>query len=299
MPIKTKDTYGDKIFHIVNTTIITLLFCLVIFPLIYVLSASFSDPNAVIQGKVWLWPVGFTFEGYEAVFQNPRIASGYANSLFIMAFGTAINVSLTILAAYPLSRKDFPDRNLFMGLFVFTMMFNGGLIPNYILVKNLNLIDTRWAVVLPMAIGTWNVIISRTYFMQTIPTELMEAAHMDGCSDYRFLWSVVLPLSGPIIAVITLFYAVQHWNQFFQAMLYLKSENKFPLQIILREILVENQTSGTDAMSIDVESQLLRQRLQELLKYSLIVVASAPLLIIYPFVQKYFVKGIMIGSIKG
>lgn len=299
MTSNTKDPFSDRIFHIVNTVVISLFFAMVIFPLLYVVSASFSDPNAVIQGKVWLWPVGFNVEGYAAVFQNPKVVSGYANSLYIMGFGTAINVFLTVIAAYPLSRKDFPDRNLFMGLFIFTMMFNGGLIPTYILVKDLHLIDTRWAVVLPMAIGAWNVIITRTFFSQTLPDELLEAAHMDGCSDYRFLWSVVIPLSGPIIAVITLFYAVNHWNQYFQAMLYLKSEHKLPLQIILREILVENQQTNVSSMDIDVESQLLRQRLQELLKYSLIVVASAPLLIIYPFIQKYFVKGIMIGSVKG
>ena len=197
---------------------------------------------------------------------------------------------MTILAGYPLSRKDFPDRHLLMGLFVFTIMFSGGLIPTYILVKNLGLIDTRWALILPTAIGVWNAIIVRTYFQTTIPGDLLEAAQMEGCNEFHFLWKIVIPLSGPIIAV-------GHWNQFFQALLYLKDEAKYPLQIVLREILVENTI--TDMSSMDVESQLLRQRLRELLKYSLIIVASAPLLMIYPFIQKYFVKGIMIGSLKG
>lgn len=292
-----KLTRRDKVFNFVNISIVTLFFLAVLFPLIYVVSASFSDPNKVIQGRVWLWPVGFNLEGYKAVFDNPRVMSGYLNSFIIMVGGTAVNVVMTILAGYPLSRKDFPDRHLLMGLFVFTIMFSGGLIPTYILVKNLGLIDTRWALILPTAIGVWNAIIVRTYFQTTIPGDLLEAAQMEGCNEFHFLWKIVIPLSGPIIAVITLFYAVGHWNQFFQALLYLKDEAKYPLQIVLREILVENTI--TDMSSMDVESQLLRQRLRELLKYSLIIVASAPLLMIYPFIQKYFVKGIMIGSLKG
>lgn len=292
-----KFTRRDRIFNFVNISIVTLFFLAVLFPLIYVVSASFSDPNKVIQGQVWLWPVGFNLEGYKAVFDNPRVMSGYLNSFIIMVGGTAVNVVMTILAGYPLSRKDFPDRHLLMGLFVFTIMFSGGLIPTYILVKNLGLIDTRWALILPTAIGVWNAIIVRTYFQTTIPGDLLEAAQMEGCNEFHFLWKIVIPLSGPIIAVITLFYAVGHWNQFFQALLYLKDEAKYPLQIVLREILVENTI--TDMSSMDVESQLLRQRLRELLKYSLIIVASAPLLMIYPFIQKYFVKGIMIGSLKG
>lgn len=292
-----KFTRRDKVFNFVNISIVTLFFLAVLFPLIYVVSASFSDPNKVIQGQVWLWPVGFNLEGYKAVFDNPRVMSGYLNSFIIMVGGTAVNVVMTILAGYPLSRKDFPDRHLLMGLFVFTIMFSGGLIPTYILVKNLGLIDTRWALILPTAIGVWNAIIVRTYFQTTIPGDLLEAAQIEGCNEFHFLWKIVIPLSGPIIAVITLFYAVGHWNQFFQALLYLKDEAKYPLQIVLREILVENTI--TDMSSMDVESQLLRQRLRELLKYSLIIVASAPLLMIYPFIQKYFVKGIMIGSLKG
>lgn len=294
----TKATAQDKVFHVVNTGIVSIFFFLVLAPLIYVLAASFSDALAVIQGRVWFWPVGFNIEGYRAVFRHPRIMSGFANSFFYVSVGTIVNVTLTVLAGYPLSRKDFVDKNLFMGLFVFTFMFNGGLIPTYLLVRSLGLLNTRAALILPLAIGAWNVIITRTYFKTTIPNELLEAAQMDGCKDFRFLWSVVLPLSGPIIAVITLFYAVQHWNQFFQALIYLRDEGKYPLQLILREILVENQVSA-EMTDMDIDSLLLRQQLRELLKYSLIVVASAPMLILYPFIQKYFVKGIMIGSLKG
>ena len=297
--IGKKAPISDKIFHLVNISVVTLFLLSVLFPLIYIIAASLSDPEKVVQGKVWLWPVGFNLEGYRAVFENPRVITGYMNSLIIMVVGTSVNVVMTVLAGYPLSRRDFPDRHLFMGLFVFTMMFNGGLIPNYILVKNLGLIDSRWALILPGAIGAYNAIIVRTYFQTTIPSDLLEAAQMDGCSDFRFLARIVIPLSGPILAVITLFYAVGHWNQFFAALLYLKDESKYPLQIILREILVENTLSSAETGSIDVESELLRQRLRELLKYSLIIVASAPLMIMYPFIQKYFVKGIMIGSLKG
>jgi multiple sugar transport system permease protein/putative aldouronate transport system permease protein len=215
-----------------------------------------------------------------------------------MTAGTAVNVTLTLMAAYALSRKDFVDRNLFMALFVFTMMFNGGIIPTYLLVRGLGLIDTRAAMILPLAIGAWHVIIARTFFATTIPHELLEASRMDGCSDLRFLWSVVLPLSGPIIAVITLFYAVQHWNQFFQALLYLRDQGKYPLQLVLRDILVENAVEA-NMTGTDVEGLIERQHRRELLKYSLIVVASVPLLLLYPFIQRYFVQGIMIGSIKG
>jgi multiple sugar transport system permease protein/putative aldouronate transport system permease protein len=291
-------TAPDRLFNIINSAIVSAFFAVVLGPILFVLAASFSDALAVIQGKVWFWPVDFNVEGYKAVFRHPLILSGFANSFFYVFAGTTVNVVLTVLAAYPLSRKDFIDRHLFMGLFVFTIMFNGGLIPTYLLVKGLGLIDTRAALIFPLAIGAWNVIITRTYFLHTIPDELLEAAQMDGCRDLRFLWTVVLPLSGPIIAVITLFYAVQHWNQFFQALLYLKDQAKFPLQIILREILVENQVAS-EMTDMDVESLLLRQQLRELLKYSLIIVASAPMLILYPFIQKHFVKGIMIGSLKG
>ncbi|TVY11059.1 carbohydrate ABC transporter permease [Paenibacillus cremeus] len=205
---------------------------------------------------------------------------------------------MTVLAAYPLSRKDLFGRNAYMFLFVFTLMFAGGLIPSYLLVKDLGLLNTRWAILLPGALMVWNMmIITRTYFQTTIPDELLEAAQLDGCNDFQFFGRVVLPLSGPILAVITLFYAVGHWNQFFNALLYLKSQQLYPLQLVLRDILIQN--SVVASMLMDVEDAAKREGLRELLKYSLIVVATVPVLIVYPFVQRHFVKGMLIGSLKG
>ena len=295
--------YQDRIFLTANFALVTLFFLMAAYPVYYILSASFSDALAVIQGKVWWRPVQFNIEGYKAVFADQRVIGGYMNSFFYMFVGSAVNVVVTVLAAYPLSRKDFRHRNLIMALYVFTMLFNGGLIPTYLVVKNMGLIDTRAAMILPNALVDWNMIITRNYFQNSIPGDLLVSSQMDGCTDFYFLYKVVLPLSGPILAVITLFYAVGHWNAFFSALIYLKSANKYPLQIILRDILVQNQMSGDMASSMqgatDAQAMIIRQQLAELLKYSLIIVASLPLLLLYPFVQKYFVRGILIGSIKG
>ncbi|MBW7456432.1 carbohydrate ABC transporter permease [Paenibacillus sepulcri] len=293
----SQQSWGDRLFSIVNYVFLAFMALLVLYPLIYIVSASFSSSNAVISGRVWLWPVEPNLEGYKAIFKNSMITTGFTNSIIYTVAGTSINVILTVLAAYPLSRHDFVGRNYFMFLFVFTMMFTGGLIPTYLLVQDLGLTDTRWAMLLPTALSVWNMIITRTYFQTTLPTEMLEAAHLDGCSDLKFLWKIVIPLSGPILAVITLFYAVSQWNQYFNALIYLKDRDLYPLQIVLREILVQNQVDLN--MLTDVEQAAQREGLRELLKYSLIVVSSAPLLLIYPFVQKFFVKGIMIGSLKG
>ncbi len=295
-----RDSGGDRWFTVLNYIVLTLFLLSVLYPLIYVVSASFSSPDAIVSGRVWLWPVGFTLDGYEAVFHHKLIGSGFRNSLFYMVAGTAINVTLTILAAYPLARKDLYGRNFFMFLFVFTTMFSGGLIPFYILVRNLGMLDTVWAMLLPGALGVWNVVITRTYFQTSIPDEMLEAAQLDGCSDFTFVRKIVLPLSMPIIAVITLFYAVGHWNQYFSAFIFLKSQSLYPLQIVLREILIQNNIN-MDMLStvVDVQSAAKREGLSNLLKYSLIVVATVPLMIVYPFVQKHFVKGVMIGSLKG
>ncbi|WP_274365907.1 carbohydrate ABC transporter permease [Paenibacillus thermotolerans] len=269
----------------------------VAYPLIYIVSSSFSSSSAVISGKVWLFPVEPTLRGYEAVFQNPQIVKGYGNSLFYTVFGTLLNVIMTITAAYPLSRKDFHGRNLITALFVFTMLFSGGLIPYYLTVKELGLLDTRWAMIVPGALSVWQVIIARTFFQTSIPTELTEAAHMDGCGDFKFLLRIVLPLSKPIIAVLVLMYAIGHWNAYFDALIFLKTADLYPLQIVLRNILILNSVDAT--MIKDVDELAERQGLKELLKYSLIVVASAPVLMLYPFVQQHFVKGLLIGSVKG
>ncbi|RXZ79947.1 carbohydrate ABC transporter permease [Paenibacillaceae bacterium] len=292
-----KESLGDRLFTILNYGLLSLFLITVLYPLVYIASASISEPSAVISGRVWLWPVGFTLEGYEAVFKHKLIWSGFRNSLYYTVFGTLINVFMTVLAAYPLARKDFYGRNVIMVLFVFTTMFSGGLIPGYLLVKDLGLLNSVWAMVLPGALSIWNVIIARTYFQTTIPDELLEAAQLDGCNDFKFVWKIVLPLSGPILAVISLYYAVGHWNQFFNALIYLRTQSLYPLQIILRDILIQNDV---DAMMLtDVDQTAKREAMRSLLKFSLIVVSTIPLLVVYPFVQKYFVKGVMIGSLKG
>lgn len=292
-----RESGSDLAFTIVNYIMLSIVLLIILYPLIYVVSASFSSSYAVLSGKVWLWPVEPSLDGYKAVFKNKNILTGFQNTLFYTIAGTSINVIMTILAAYPLSRRDFQGRNVFMLMFVFTMMFSGGLIPTYFVVKELHMIDTVWAMLIPTALSVWNVIIMRTYFQTTIPHELLEASQLDGCNDFKFLLKIVIPLSGPILAVISLFYAVGHWNQYFNAMIYLKDPDLYPLQLILRDILVQNEVK-IDMLG-DVKAAAARQGLRELLKYSLIVISSVPLLIVYPFVQKFFVKGVMIGSIKG
>jgi putative aldouronate transport system permease protein len=262
-----------------------------------VLSASFSDPQAVLRGEMFLWPKGINFHSYEKIFQNKDILRGYSNTLIYTLVGTLINLVMTILAAYPLSRKDFIGRNAIMALFVFTMFFSGGLIPTYMLIKNLGMLNTLWVMIIPNAVSIWNIIIMRTFFQQSIPHELHEAATIDGCSNIQTLTRIILPLSMPIIAVTILFYAVGHWNAFFNAMLYLSDKNKFPLQLILREILIQGQTN--DMVKMSTESAIKQQREVEGIKYAVLVVANIPVLMLYPFLQRYFVKGVMIGAIKG
>jgi multiple sugar transport system permease protein/putative aldouronate transport system permease protein len=287
----------DVIFDTLNTVVLTLASLVVLYPLVYVVSASFSSRAAVITGRVWLWPVEPSLEGYRAVFVNNSVLTGYMNSFIYAVVGTTVNVALTIIAAYPLSRRDFKARNILMFVFTFTMIFNGGLIPTYLLVRSLGLINTRAVMIIPNAIGVWHIIVARTYYQSTISTELLEAAKLDGCSDFRFVREVVVPLSKALTAVLTLFYAVHHWNAFFQAFIYLSKEELFPLQIVLRDILIMNQIDAS--MVVDPEELAAKEGMAELLKYSLIIVASVPVLCLYPFVQRYFVKGVMIGAIKG
>ncbi|MEH7011753.1 putative aldouronate transport system permease protein [Neobacillus sp. B4I6] len=297
MNTKIGESRGDRIFTICNYIFLSLLVLSVLYPLIYVLSASLSSTKAVASGRVWLFPVEFSLLGYKTIFEYSKIWVGYGNSMFYMIVGTTVNVILTILAAYPLSRRDFYGRGIFMFLFVFTMMFNGGLIPNYLLVQDLGLLNSRWALIIPNALSVFNVIITMSFFKSTIPNELLESAQLDGCNDFKFLFKIVLPLSAPIIAVISLFYAVGHWNSYFGALIYLRDASLFPLQLILRDILVQN--SVDPSMMGDATQLANKIGLQQLLKYSLIVVSSLPVLIAYPFVQRFFVKGVMIGSLKG
>lgn len=298
MNVKFKNqSTGDKIFIVSVYAILSLILVIVLYPLIYVVSASFSDPQAVISGKVVLWPVDVTLRGYQAVFKNPKIITGFANSLFYMFVGTAINLVMTMLCAYPLSRKEFTARNKIAALFVFTMYFSGGLVPSYMIVSKLGLINTRWAMLIPTAMSTYNMIIARTYMVNSIPDELYEAAQLDGCSPFKYLLKVIVPLSKPIIAVLALYYGIAKWNNYFDAMLYLNDPSKWPITMVLREILIQNQIDPT--MLTDASALSKLQGMTELLKYSVIVVASVPVLMIYPFVQKYFVKGVTIGAVKG
>jgi putative aldouronate transport system permease protein len=291
-----QDNKKDRLFTIMNTLFLCIITFIVLYPLIYIVSASFSSPSAVLSGKVWLWPVDVTLEGYRAVFEYKRIWTGFANSLFYTIAGTTLNVAITLMAAYALSRKDLVGRKLIMMMCVFTMIFSAGIIPSYLVVQDLGLLNSRWAMILPTALSVWNLIIARTFFQVTIPHELLEASQMDGCSDFKFFFKVVIPLSAPIIAVLTLFYAVGHWNQYFQALLYIRDPDLFPLQLILREILIRNEVDASMLQDVRVAAE--QAGLRQLLKYSLIVISSVPVLIIFPFVQKHFVKGVMIGSLK-
>lgn len=293
---KLRMSREDKVFYTVVYTLLTIVGLCVSLPLIHILAASFSSSEEVIKGAVFLIPKKVTLEGYKAVFENEAIVTGYTNSLFYVLVGTVINIAMTVCAAYPLSRKDLPGGNFIMMLFTFTMVFSGGMITTYMLIANLGMLNTIWSMLIPGAVSTYNMIITRTFFKNNIPGELWEAAQVDGCSDLYFFWRVVLPLSKSIIAVITLYYAIGHWNAYFNAFLYLTDKKLFPLQIILREILVVNQI---DAEMITDEAMEAKVGLSELLKYSLIVVSVIPVMIIYPFVQKHFVKGVMIGSVKG
>ncbi|ACX66960.1 MULTISPECIES: carbohydrate ABC transporter permease [Bacillales] len=291
------ESRGDRIFNVINYAILILVTVIVMYPLLFVLSASFSDPQAVLRGEMLLWPKGVNLNSYAKIFQNQDIISGFTNTLVYTSLGTLINLTMTILAAYPLSRKDFVGRNAIMALLVFTMFFSGGLIPTYLLIKNLGMLNTLWVMIIPNAVSIWNIIIMRTFFQQSIPGELQEAATIDGCSNIKILTRIILPLSMPIIAVTILFYAVGHWNAFFNALLYLSDKDKFPLQLILREILIQGQTN--DMVKMSTESAIKQQREVEGIKYAVLVVANIPVLALYPFLQRYFVKGVMIGAIKG
>jgi len=287
----------DRIMYTIIYVAMVLLLITVMYPLIYVLSSSFSSGTAVSAGRVLLWPVDFSTTGYEIIFSYKLVWTGYWNTIIYTVVGTALNVVLTIMAAYPLSRRDFYGKNIYMTLFMITMFFSGGMIPNYILMTKLHLTDTRWAIILSGAISVYNMIIMRTYFQNSIPYELFEAARIDGISDWGYLFKIVLPLSRAIMAVIVLYYAVAHWNSYFNAMLYLRDRDLYPLQLVLRDIL---NASNVDLSQID-DAELLAQMTgaADLIKYALIVVSTVPILCVYPFVQKYFEKGVMIGSVKG
>ena len=285
----------DHLFMTIVYAFCAIALIAILIPLIFVVAASFSSPDALLSAKVFLWPVDFTLRGYKMVFDHDLLPLSFWNSIVYTVVGTVIPLELTGLAASPLSRKDLAARTPIMMLFAFTMLFNGGMIPTYLLVRDLGMLDTMWAILLPTAISVWNLIITRTYFQTSIPQEILESASIDGCNDFQFLIRMVIPLSVPILAVNVLLYAVGHWNSYFNEMIYLSTNTKYPLQLILRDILLNDQSAGT----MDVTQQLERQKTQYLLQYSSMVVGTVPLMLLYPAVQKYFIKGIMVGAVKG
>lgn len=296
MGIKTYSSPTDKLLMLLIYLLTAAVLIVILVPLIFVLAASFSSPEALLSAKVFLWPVEFNLRGYTMILEHKMLMSGFRNTIIYTVIGTCINVVMTILAAYPLSRKDLRIRNVVMFMFSFTMLFNGGMIPTYLTVKNLGLLDTIGAMVLPNALAVWNVIITRTYFQSTIPDEMLESASIDGCDDFTFLYKMVIPLSASIVAVNVLLYAVSHWNSYFNAMMYLNKAEKYPLQLVLRDILIQEETKD---VSMDVSKQIEKQKTRYLLQYSTIVVSTVPVMLLYPLVQRYFVTGMMIGAVKG
>lgn len=286
----------DSSFYVICYAIIILLTLAVLYPIIYVISSSFSSAEALARGEVWLWPVDISLDGYKAVLRYRNIWIGYRNTIFYTAAGTTINVIITMFCAYPLARKNLRGRGFIMFLFTFTMLFSGGMIPSYILMKKLNLLNTVWVMLLPGAMSVYNMIVARTFIQGNISDELLEAARIDGCNDIQFFYKILLPLSKSIIAVLALWYAVGHWNAYFNAFLYLTDKNLYPLQIFLKDILVQSQM---DASMVESGEAAQVQNTYLVLKYAMIVVSTAPLFSFYPFVQKYFVKGVMVGSVKG
>lgn len=289
-----KLSIGERVFEVFNNLFMILLCLVTLYPFYYVLIASFSDPSWIVKqrGLIWL-PEGFNLDAYVRVLDNPMILQGYMNTLFVVTVGTLINVFMTALGAYGLSRQNVMWKNPIMFFIVFTMFFSGGLIPNYLLVSELGMLDSLWALIIPGAISAFNLIIMRTAF-HGVPISLEESAKLDGANDFTVLFRIILPLSLPVIAVMILFYGVGHWNSWFNALIYLRDRELYPLQLVLREILITNSTdsmmTGTNAADT--------MPIGETIKYATIVVATVPILVLYPFLQKYFVKGVMIGAIK-
>ena len=296
---KIKISKQDRIYLFLVYLFLGIFILCVLYPLLYVVSCSFSDPEALVQGKVFFLPVKPGLQGYKAVFQNAKVWRGYGNTILYTVVGTAIGVAVSIIASYVLSRKEFPLHKFLSGFFMFTMFFGGGTIPTYLWLKSLGMLNTIWAIVLPGAVNVWLVMVGRTFLQSSIPEELFEAVCLDGGNYFQYFFKIILPLSKPILAVLALNFALVHWNSYYSALLYLSDAQKYPLQIVLREILIQNTIDLTSMTGINVNSMMKNQYLSELLKYSLIIVSSVPLLVIYPFIQKYFIKGVMIGSVKG
>ncbi|GAA1312353.1 carbohydrate ABC transporter permease [Brachybacterium tyrofermentans] len=289
---------ADPLFGVVTYGLIGVAIVLIVYPLYFIVIASISDPSLVQQGKVVLFPRGITFDGYLTIFGTSTIVRGFANSVLYTVVGTALSVTMILTGAYALTRKDMPGRNLFMILFVITMFFDGGMIARYLVVKELGMLNTMWAVVLPGAVGVWNLIIARTFLQQNLSPELREAAQLDGASDFRFFFGIAIPLSKPLIVLMVMIHLVANWNAFFDAMIYLNDESKYPLQLILRNVLIQSQASASGMDMASMDSTAAAQKMGELLKYSMIVVSTIPLLIAFPFLQRHFIKGATLGALK-
>ena len=292
------ETRGDKRFNITLLVVLGAFSVSVLYPLIYVISASLSETSAVTSGEVWLFPIGFSTNAYTAVFESPLLFRSILNSLFYAGMVIAIGTFATMAGGYALSRRDLPGRNLLTFAFMITMLFSGGMIPTYLVVRDLGLLNTVWSMILPGAVSVWQLIISRAFFSQTIPHELLESAKMDGASDFTFFFKVVLPLSVPVIAVNMLLYGVTTWNAYFNGLIYLTDEELYPLQLAMRNILVQNTFDPAKMAGVDPTKIAEMQAIAGKLKYALIVIASIPPLLAYPFVQKHFVKGALIGAVK-
>ncbi len=292
---------SDRAFDAVLFILLSFVMLIVAYPLYFVVISSISDPIAVAAGKVTVVPIGLSLDGYERVFQESTVIRGFTNSLLYTVVGVSINLLLTLPTSYALSRKDFFARKFVTIFYMITMFIGGGMMPTYLIVRDTGLLDTMWALVIPGSLGVYNMIVARTFFITNIPSELREAAQLDGCGNTRFFLRIVLPLSGAIIAILVLYYGIGHWNSYFSALLYITDREKWPLQLELRNILLQNSWGNTNVIYTP-EQQAEKERLEamaEMMKYSLIIISTIPVLIIYPFVQRFFVKGVMIGAIKG
>lgn len=297
--MKIKQSKGDRIFDIINIILLIAVTLVILYPLYFIVIASFSDPLEVLAGKVVLYPKNFSLDAYGMVFKDSSIMTGYRNTIFYTVFGTALNITLSVLAAYPLSRRDFIGRQFLTMVLTVTMFFSGGMIPTYLVMNSLSLTNTRLILILMGMFTCYNMIIARTFFANSLPKELLEAASIDGCGNTRFFFTIALPLSKAIVAVIALYIGVMYWNNYFTALIYVTKREYFPLQLILREILVLGQQLAQGGEGADVDAVLEMQKISESIKYGVILVSMLPVMLVYPFVQKYFVQGVMIGSVKG
>ena len=293
---KVRRQRKDVVFDVVLYTICALLLVVILYPLWFIIIASFSDPSAVAGGHVWLWPVGFTMEGYQELLRQPQVWLGYRNTIAYTVVGTLIGLAVNIPAAYALSRKDLWGRKGLMGLYVFTMFFSGGLIPIFLTVQQAGLYNTFWVLVLPFSVSAYNIIVARTFFETSLPPDLWDAAQIDGCGNLRFFFTMALPLSKAVISVIALWTAVGQWNSYFNALIYIRDENLYPLQLIMRNILITNPNFAALGTG---EAAMIAMRRANLVRYAMIIVATVPIMCVYPFIQKYFDQGVMIGAVKG